>query len=126
MSGHPDPGPDEFGPWFEKRMKDPGFRSIYTSAEADDLIERCALAGYEAWSASLTRVDDDGDWAAVAHAVLAEAAAPQPPAAPAPITAEDVRAAERAWDALPLTEAFKYRLGQAAFVADWLNRRSER
>lgn len=55
---------------------------------------------------------------------LSEAAA-QPPA---PITAEDVRAAERAWEDLPAWDYSPYyRAGhvdpRAAFVADFLNRR---
>jgi hypothetical protein len=41
---------------------------------------------------------------------------------PAPITAEDVRAAEAAWGA----QQWKSDYGWAAFVADYLNRRGER
>ncbi|HEY9417902.1 MAG TPA: hypothetical protein VIQ30_24345 [Pseudonocardia sp.] len=41
---------------------------------------------------------------------------------PAPITAEDVRAAERAWNALPTMDvAFDLQLDPSAFIADHLN-----
>ncbi len=42
-----------------------------------------------------------------------------------PITAEDIQAAEREWEDLPLTAAFeKYRLGRAQYVAEYLNWRT--
>lgn len=81
---------------------------------------RRTLYGADSWNEAWWRGDRDNQhhWIAVARAVLAEAAA-QPPA---PITAEDVRAAERAWRGRPADQEHEIR---AAFVADHLNRRGE-
>lgn len=53
-----------------------------------------------------------------------------PPDAPPPITAEDVRAAERAWNEKRYAEAWRHHadlpMVRVAFVADYLNRRGER
>lgn len=91
------------------------------------LIERCAKAAYRAYFGKYPiRGWDEIDghhrrsWLATARAVLSEAAA-QPPA---PITAEDVRAALRAhadkarrtWWTVTIPD-------KAKFVADYLNRR---
>lgn len=87
------------------------------------LIERCAQAVWREWTGR--------DWAhvdqvnrslsmAVARAVLAEASTP-PPAALAPITAEDVWAALKGWDETWTWHG--YAGDRAAFVAEWLNRR---
>lgn len=90
-----------------------------------DLIERCARAAHRAYFGNYPiRGWDEIDghhrrsWLATAHAVLSEASTP-PPAAPAPITADDVRAAERAWNARHLT----HNKDKPAFVADYLNSR---
>lgn len=96
----------------------------------DDLIERSARAAYEAldpaanrlrapWAGLLEQVREH--WRAVARAVLFETAA-QPPA---PIAAEDVRAAERAWADCPRGWTEDRQTRKAAFVADYLNRRTE-
>jgi len=92
----------------------------------DDLIERCAGGARQSYVegtrvghldyAELTPTRKDL-WRNIARAVLSEASVP------APITAENIQAAEREWEDLPLTAAFeKYRLGRAQYVADYLNR----
>jgi hypothetical protein len=72
---------------------------------------------------------DDGELVGVEilGAVLVEVDGEPIPAQPlAPITAEDVRAAERAWDDVGVMSRYVWihhrRGGRAAFVAEYLNR----
>ena len=89
-------------------------------AEDDDLIERCVHAARTASGSFLKYPDlyQDEYWDYVVRAALSQVDAAQPPA---PISAEDVRAAEELWRAIrPISTE------RAAFVADYLNRRGER
>lgn len=94
----------------------------------DDLIERAARAGFATWNSDIgaddwreASEDERDSYRRFASAVLAEAAA-QPPA---PITAEDVRSAERAWLGNGVARDPHVSKAKAAFVADYLNRRGE-
>jgi len=95
--------------------------SLVALGRAAAAASRRTLYGADSWSEAWWRGDRDNQhhWIAVARAVLSEAAA-QPPAH---ITAEDVRAAERAWWEEAGDDISRLEEDWYEFVADWLNRR---